>query len=181
MGEICDVRDGTHDSPKYYDTGYPLITSKNLTKEGKIDFTNINLINLEDYGKINKRSKVGKGDILFGMIGTIGNPVLLKNDGFAIKNVALIKEQLNLKNTYLIHYLNGSSITKQFSEQNAGGTQKFLSLSVIRNLNIDTPSLPEQTKIADVLISIDDKIAVVDEQINSTKLWKKGLLQAMMV
>jgi type I restriction enzyme M protein len=30
LGEVCDVRDGTHDSPKYVLEGYPLITSKNL-------------------------------------------------------------------------------------------------------------------------------------------------------
>jgi len=40
---------------------------------------------------INKRSKVGVGDIIFGMIGTIGNPVIIKSEDFAIKNVALIK------------------------------------------------------------------------------------------
>ena len=30
MGDVCDVRDGTHDSPKYVEEGYPLITSKNV-------------------------------------------------------------------------------------------------------------------------------------------------------
>ena len=33
LGEIYDVRDGTHDSPKYHSSGYPLITSKNLRPE----------------------------------------------------------------------------------------------------------------------------------------------------
>ena len=31
LGEICDVRDGTHDSPRFVDKGYPLVTSKNIT------------------------------------------------------------------------------------------------------------------------------------------------------
>ena len=38
LGKICDVRDGTHDSPKYSNEGFPLITSKNLTK-GYVDFS----------------------------------------------------------------------------------------------------------------------------------------------
>jgi type I restriction enzyme M protein len=42
LGEVCDVRDGTHDSPKYILEGYPLITSKNL-KNGLIDFDDVNL------------------------------------------------------------------------------------------------------------------------------------------
>ena len=28
LGNVCDVRDGTHDSPKYHNEGYPLVTSK---------------------------------------------------------------------------------------------------------------------------------------------------------
>lgn len=36
--DILDIRDGTHDTPKYVENnGVPLITSKNL-KENKIDF-----------------------------------------------------------------------------------------------------------------------------------------------
>ena len=45
LSEICDVRDGTHESPKYVLDGYPLITSKNL-KNGFIDFTDVNLISV---------------------------------------------------------------------------------------------------------------------------------------
>ncbi len=181
LGDISDVRDGTHDSPKYYDDGFPLITSKNLLKNGSIDFNNVNLILEEDYKSINRRSKVSKGDILFGMIGTIGNPVLVNDEGFAIKNVALIKEKDLLQNYFLIQYLKSSLIEKQFYQQNTGGTQKFIALGVIRKLVIKTPSRKEQTKIANFLSSIDSKIEHVQKQLDSTKEFKKALLQQMFV
>jgi type I restriction enzyme S subunit len=181
LGEVSDVRDGTHDSPRYVENGFPFITSKNLLKDGSIDFNNITFITEIDYKKVNQRSKVNVNDILFGMIGTIGNPVLVKTDGFAIKNVALIKEQKELVNVFLIHFLKGDSINQQFFEQNTGGTQKFLSLSIIRNLEVKIPSLTEQTKIANFLTVIDEKINKVDAQIKQTELWKKGLLQQMFV
>ena len=38
LGTVCDVRDGTHDSPKYFESGYPLVTSKNVTG-GKLDLS----------------------------------------------------------------------------------------------------------------------------------------------
>ena len=66
-GTLIDVRDGTHDSPSYYDSGYPLITSKNL-QDGLIDFAKVSLISKDDYDQINKRSKVETGDLLFAMI-----------------------------------------------------------------------------------------------------------------
>ena len=70
LGEVADVRDGTHDSPRYHQTGHPLVTSKNLTELG-LDMTDISFISAEDFESINKRSKVDVGDIIFGMIGTI--------------------------------------------------------------------------------------------------------------
>lgn len=181
LGEISDVRDGTHDSPKYVDNGYPLITSKNLNSNGKLDFKNVEYITQLDFDKINKRSKVDIGDIIFGMIGTIGNPVLLKSNDFAIKNVALIKEKQILKNSFLIHYLNSNLILNQFNKENVGGTQKFLSLGIIRNLEILLPSITEQTKIANFLSAIDEKIELVSNQIQDTQEYKKGLLQQMFV
>ncbi|EQC94490.1 hypothetical protein LLT3_00590, partial [Lactococcus cremoris subsp. cremoris TIFN3] len=72
LGEFSDVRDGTHASPKYVSQGHPMVTSKNLTHSG-LDMTDVSFLTDEDFNEINKRSKVSIGDILFGMIGTIGN------------------------------------------------------------------------------------------------------------
>jgi len=106
LGDVLDVRDGTHDSPKFVDTGFPLVTSKNLTPNG-LDLTNIKYISKDDYDSINKRSNVDTGDILFAMIGTIGNPVLItSHPDFAIKNVALFKKkQLDQCMEYVKYYL----------------------------------------------------------------------------
>jgi type I restriction enzyme S subunit len=181
LGEVCDVRDGTHDSPKYVKQGYPLITSKNLNSNGKLDFDDVSFINELDYININKRSKVDIGDIIFGMIGTIGNPVLLKEDGFAIKNVALIKEKEESLNVFLIHYLKSNHILKQFHVENSGGTQKFVALGVIRSLKILIPSIKEQIKISNFLSDIDLKIDALNTKIENNKTFKKGLLQQMFV
>ncbi len=90
-----DVRDGTHDTPKYVEHGIPLITSKNLSN-GYLDFSTAKLISLEDHLSIKQRSKVDDGDILFAMIGSIGNPVLYHgNQEFSIKNMALFKKITN--------------------------------------------------------------------------------------
>ena len=91
LNDVCDVRDGTHDSPMYVEDGYPLVTSKNII-DGKLDLSVVNYITEDDYNKINERSKVDIGDIIMPMIGTIGNPYLVEQyTDFAIKNVALIK------------------------------------------------------------------------------------------
>ncbi len=43
------------------------------------------------------------------------------------------------------------------------------------------PSLEEQTKIANFLSSLDDKIAVKKAGLDKLKTWKQGLLQQMSV
>ncbi len=47
LSDICDVRDGTHDSPKYVCNGYPLVTSKNIVN-GKLDLSFVNFLSKED-------------------------------------------------------------------------------------------------------------------------------------
>jgi type I restriction enzyme S subunit len=179
LGELADVRDGTHDSPKFFSTGRPLVTSKNLFEDGSLDLNNVNLIFEEDYEQINKRSKVDIGDILFGMIGTIGNPVITNSDGFAIKNVALIKQKSSLLNNYLVQFLRSEFIAKKISLINSGNSQKFIALGQLRGLLIPTPSLTEQQKIANCLSSLDDLITAQTQKIATLKTHKKGLMQQL--
>lgn len=136
LGQYYDVRDGTHDSPEYYDTGYPLITSKNL-KNGKVNFEKIKFISETDFNKINERSKVEKGDVLMAMIGTIGNPVVVKDDPkFAIKNVALFKLNKYQSGEYLYYFLKSPHVMKKMLKEAKGTTQKFVSLGYLRNFTI---------------------------------------------
>jgi len=179
LGIVSDVRDGTHDSPKFVYEGKPLLTSKNLLPSGTLNFQNVNLISEDDYTQINKRSKVNIGDILFGMIGTIGNPVLIKHEGFAIKNVALIKEKKKLLNTYLIHFLNSDYINNQFNLFMKGNAQKFIALGVIRDIKLYIPKPKEQQKIADCLSSLDELNTAQSEKLEALKTHKKGLMQGL--
>src|SRR5437764_1297158 len=85
------VRDGTHDSPKPADRGRFLITSRHIT-QGQINLANAYLISQEDFDAINRRSKVDRWDVLVSMIGTVGEPCLVKEEpGFAIKIIGLFK------------------------------------------------------------------------------------------
>lgn len=157
LGEACDVRDGTHDSPKYFTEGYPLVTSKNVTG-GKIDFTDCSLISEEDYNKINQRSKVDMGDILMPMIGTVGNPVIVDVEAeFAIKNVALIKFRENsiVINSFVKALLESDYFDRAVISNVRGGTQKFISLGDIRKLEISLPPIDVQEQFDDFVKQVD--------------------------
>ena len=181
LGEITDVRDGTHDSPHYVDEGYPLITSKNVSN-GRINYDAVNYVSEYDFNQINKRSKVNINDILMGMIGTIGNLALIREDpNFAIKNVALIKYTESINHQFLFQNLQTSYISKELSNSMDGGTQKFISLKKIRNLSIKFPILNEQFEIGQLFQSLDRTITLHDKKIQYLKQLKRGLLQKMFV
>ena len=166
LGNVCDVRDGTHDSPKYHNEGYPLVTSKNICN-GKIDFSTCNLIQKEDYDKINKRSKVEIGDILMPMIGTVGNPIIINtNNEFAIKNVALIKFKDNsvILNTFVKALLESDYFGRAVLSKTKGGTQKFISLGDIRKLELNLPPIELQNQFATFVAQVDkSKFALSNE------------------
>ena len=156
FNDILDVRDGTHDSPTYLDQGFPLITSKNL-KDGKITDKDLKFISKEDYNKINERSKVDIGDILFAMIGTIGNPVVVETQPkFAIKNVALFKNIGKASPYFVKYFLESKEVIDRMAKDAKGSTQKFVSLGYLRAFNILLPKSKEQTEIVRIL---DDLLA----------------------
>jgi len=183
--EVCDsVRDGTHDTPQYIKNGIPLITSKNLKVNG-LDFSSANNISIEDHKKIIIRSNVDSGDILFAMIGTIGNPIVVRKDReFSIKNVALFKKNESfLKPEYLMYWLK-SSVFYQILENKKllkGTTQKFIPLEHLRILPIPLSSRLEQAIIIEEIerrFSVADEIEkVIDQSLKQAERLRQSILK----
>ena len=169
LKDVCDVRDGTHDSPKYVKNGYPLITSKNL-KNGEIIFNDLKYITKYDYDKINERSKVEIGDVLFAMIGTIGNPVVIKSTpNFAIKNVALFKKSDDFISSFLKYFLETTKVQKKLIIDAKGSTQKFVPLGYLRDFLILLPTLPEQEQI----------VAEIEQRFEKADILERSIVDAL--
>ena len=179
LDTVCDVRDGTHDSPQYYETGYSLVTSKNVTG-GKIDLTDCSLICEADFKKINERSKVDMGDIIMPMIGTVGKPVIVDIEpNFAIKNVALIKFNTNSKvlNIYIRALLQSDYFDDAVLSKVRGGTQKFISLGDIRKLSVLVPPMELQNQFAAFVEQTDKSKLAVQRSLDKLEMLKKALMQ----
>lgn len=82
-------------------------------------------------------------------------------------------------NKFLIEYLNFKQ--HYIGKYSVGTSQTVLSLNELKNIKLPIPSEPEQKKIADFLSAIDDKINLVNQQLENTKEYKKGLLQQMFI
>lgn len=182
LSSVVDVRDGTHDSPKPKETGFPLVTSRHLLPFG-VDLSSTKFISLEDYNKINKRSKVDTYDILLSMIGTVGlislvieNPVK-----YAIKNVGLFKTS-NCPDLYafILPYLRSAKTTQHIERTLAGSTQKYISLSELRKMPIVLPSEDQLRDYNKVAIPLIDQITNLTEENKLLASFRDALLPKLM-
>ena len=166
--DFCSgVTDGTHDSPKPTNEGHYLITSKHL-KDNLIDFSSANRISEEDYLRVITRSAVEQYDILFSMIGTIGNVVQVKLSevDFAVKNMGIFKMGKNeLKSSWLYYWLKSDYAKEYINQRLAGSTQSYLTLESLRDFPLYYPNDMLANQIISVLKSLDSKIEV-NRQIN---------------
>lgn len=95
--------------------------------------------------------------------------------------IRLVVDKSKYSSNFMFYQINYQEFRQQASDVSTGSTRKRIGLSELKKLPIKVPYLEEQTKIANFLSAIDQKIEVVSQQIEQTKQWKKGLLQQMFV
>ncbi|MDH1801998.1 restriction endonuclease subunit S [Acinetobacter johnsonii] len=184
LSEIClKIKDGTHFSPKTFEVGeYKYLTSKNV-KNGYLDFSNLEFVSADDHKKIYSSCDVKFGDVLLTKDGTIGQCCVntLTEEFSLLSSVAFLRLKSEFNNYFLYHILLSDLGQKEINGVIAGQALKRITLTKINDFKFMFPCLEEQTKIANFLSAIDQKIDVVVQQIGQAKTWKKGSLQQMFV
>lgn len=179
----AEVTDGTHDSPKPVEySGHYLLTSKNITS-GILNYENAYCISEEDFNAVNKRSKVNQYDLLYSMIGTVGESCIVDKEiiDFAIKNVGLFRLNGDLLKAKWLNYFFKSNIAKTYVEKSLkGATQKYIALGVLRKFPILIPSTTaEQQEIVQVLDTMSNIIRLREECISHAQDLIPALFQEM--
>lgn len=182
LSEITQVKDGTHDSPKYIENGIPFVTQKNIRQTG-LSIEDTKYITYTDHEKFYKRSNVAYGDILISMIGANrGMAAIVDVDKvFSIKNVGLIKQNKNINNFYLLYYLKSPLAMRYVLYKSNGGAQEFIGLTALRSFPIPYPNETIQTQIVeklDTLRAETQKLeAIYKKKIEDLEELKKSILQ----
>lgn len=135
-----------------------MITSKNL-KGGRINFDGAYMISESDYQQISKRSKVDKWDVLFSMIGTVGEIALVRSEpDYAIKNIGLFKSKSKEDGVWLYYYLSSSIGQAALDTFLSGTSQQFVALGDLRKVPVIVPLEVSKNKIVAILSAYDDMI-----------------------
>lgn len=182
LNVVCDVRDGTHDSPKYVEQGIPFVTQKNIRSTG-LNFDKIKYITQEDHNKFYKRSNVAVDDILISMIGVNRGMSCVVDDNriFSIKNVGLIKKAFRVVPKFLLFYLKSSYAKAYIEQESRGGAQPFIGLTKLRNMPIAITDLVEQNEIVKKLNNLSFQCIELENnyknKLSALKKLKQSLLQ----
>jgi len=175
LGEICSFfSGGTPQSSNklFYSGDIPFIGSGNISDNSVSQF-----ITKEALEKSSAKM-IEVGDLLYALYGATSGEVAISKMKGAINQAVLCIRTTEDRN-YLYQLLSFSKgvIVRKFIQ----GGQGNLSAKIVKELKFNFPPLPEQTKIANFLTSIDKKIEQVQAQIRDTEVFKKGLLQQMFV
>lgn len=182
LSSVIEVRDGTHDSPKPKENGFPLVTSKHLLPFG-VDLTSCNLISQADYNKINERSAVDTYDILLSMIGTVGlvslvieNPVT-----YAIKNVGLFKTSKRPElYAFILAYLKSKKTMQHIEKTLAGSTQKYISLGELRKMPIILPTVEQLSNYNEIANPLIKQIITLTNENKTLNMLRDSILPKLM-
>ena len=163
------------------------IPYKNVYKNTFIDIRSLEKVNVREE---EKQNTVKKGDILFtissetpeeaGMSSVLADEI---KDCYVNSFCSLFRfNSLSDKNIYFYGYLLRHHTIREYFRKTAQGSTRFnLSRESFKNLSFLVPKLEEQQKIADCLLSLDEKIDAETEQVAQLQQHKKGLLQQLLV
>jgi len=182
IDDISKIYLGLTYTPAYVAIGVPFISVKDLTETG-INYSNTKYISREEFETSTNNAKPQKGDVLFGRVGTLGNPVLIEKEIEVCIFVSLgyFRLKTNISDpSFVLNWMKSPLFKNQVDKQVAGGAQKNLNTGWLKNFNIPVPPLQEQRAIAHVLGLMDCLINKNKQLIAQKELQIKWLMQNLL-
>ncbi|SCX84360.1 restriction endonuclease subunit S [Flavobacterium caeni] len=159
--------------------GTLVLRSSNI-QDGVLSFKDNVFVTME----ISEKNFVKENDILIcarnGSRDLIGKSALIKKENEGAAFGAFMTIYRSEFNDFLFHLFKSPIFLKQVNEH-LGATINQITTKSLNGFVFPFPTKKEQTKIAQFLTALDDKIAHVSTQIEKMETWKKGLLADMFV
>ena len=169
LKDCChSISDGDHLPPPKSDSGVPFVTIANIDATNHIDFGNTMFVPYEYYNNLKDIRKAKFNDILYSVVGSFGKPVLIKeNKPFAFqRNTAILRPNNEFVDSRFLYYV---MLSRDFYMQAdtvaIGAAQRMISLTALRNMEVELPSMEIQHRIATILSRYDSLIENHQKQI----------------
>lgn len=154
------IVDGTHFSPKSFESGdFMYITAKNIKEHG-VDLSDVSYISSSDHEPIYRRCPVKQGDVLYikdGATAGIATINKIEEQFSLLSSVALIRTLNHLNPRYLVYFLNSMVFKSHLLSSLTGGAMTRFTIDKLKKYNVLYPSSDLQLSIIDYLNSHIEK------------------------
>lgn len=162
LKEICSsISDGDHQAPPKVTKGVPFVTISNITNTNQFDFSNTMFVSQEYYDRLDSKRKAQEGDILYSVVGSFGIPVYIKETTPFVfqRHIAILRPNVDkIVPEFLYYAMLNRDFYMKADAAAIGAAQRTISLTTLRNMDIDIPDIEMQKKIAKILTAYDDLI-----------------------
>ena len=169
LSQCCkSIADGDHQPPPKAESGIPFVTISNITSTNQFDFSDTLYVPQDYYDGLDDKRRAKKNDILYSVVGSFGIPVFMKEDKAFVfqRHIAILRPD---KDEIVPRFLYYTMLTRDFyAKADAaalGAAQRTVSLTSLRNMEIDIPKKDQQEGIVEILSSYDDLIENNQKQI----------------
>ena len=161
--DVCElIVDCPHSTAKDEGQGIPLVRTPNIGK-GRLDLYDVHRISEAVYNQRIERAVPQAGDLILAREAPVGNVALIMSGQKVClgQRVVLIRpDKEKADPAYLTYYLLSEEVQHRLKNNANGAVVAHLNMNEIRNLVIELPEISIQKRIASVLSSLDDKIAL---------------------
>lgn len=169
LSECClSISDGDHLPPPKVDAGIPFITISDIDSSNRLNLDVKQFVPEEYYNNLKDIRKAQRNDILYSVVGSFGIPVIIKgNDKFAFqRHIAILRpDPTKVIPDYLFYIMKTYNFYMQADSVAIGAAQRTISLTALRNMTVELPSMDVQKKIATALSRYDSLIDNYQKQI----------------
>lgn len=182
LGKICDIKDGTHQTPHYVECGIPFYSVETVTND---DFSHVKYISLEEHERLTSSYKIENGDVLMTRIGSIGKGKYVDwnpNASFYV-SLALLKFRGNKPLANFIALLTG---TEEFQKEAELHSLQFaipmkINLGQISDIRVRIPADESEIKaIITMLNDMGSEIKRLEQKLNKYKQLKQGMMEELL-
>ena len=165
-----------------YETPYKMIRTSNV-RNGRVNTTNVRYVIENIYREWTRRGAPQKGDIILTREAPVGEVGILENaEGIFLGQRIMMYRAAEDKadNYYLFYSLSSEFCQKQIEDYSNGGTVAHMRVPDCGEILINFPPLQEQQKIAQILSTWDQAIAVTESLLENSQRQKKALMQQLL-
>ena len=165
LGEICDIFDGTHQTPHYTESGIRFVSVENI----KNLRASTKYISAQDY-EVNYRVKPQRNDVLMTRIGDVGSCAIINFDEPIAYYVSLSLLRPNhdcVISNYMKYLLESQTGRREIRKRTLlTAVPLKINLGDIGKLVLPVPSLSEQRRIVSILDTFESSIQNLEAQLS---------------